>query len=416
MKFITDKNIKETFWAFLSKGGVFLFYYLIQLFFIEVMEVEQWGKWSLFVSLLNIAALCSTLGTNLSVQKYIAQYSNEDNFKDVLNSSIKLRLSGSVLFIVFLIIIFKPLLRIMNRMELYRLYLVAIPYIFLFSIVDFFNSIFQGFHRLKYNAIIKFIEHGLKAFITVGLFLFINKLATIILSYSIAYLLTSILCIIMFYNIVYKKALGDGTKSYVREIFLYSIPLFIMVVGAFISIEVDTIMLNLLQGDYETAIYSTAKQVVRQVPHISLALSMGIMPLFANMNESNKKAFKKKFDKWFFINLMILFIILLLLIFISPIIIPWLFNHKYDASIIPLQLLSPYVFFMGVSVFTGSFLDYRGLAKKRAVNLFIAIVLNIILNYFFIKSYGAIGASIATTLSFIPYFLLNLYEVKVAFS
>lgn len=415
MKVEISKSLKEIGWAFISKVNVFLFYYLIQYFFIKLMDVEQWGKWSFFMSTLNVITLCSTLGINNSIQKYIAQYSGTSDFKDVLKSSMKLRIIGSVIFIVCFVLLIKPFLIAINREGLSKLFFLSIPYVFFFGMVDFFNFVFQGYHRLKYNAYLKFFEHGLKFVFTIVLFSLIQKLSIIVVSFNISFLLSSLVCVFVFYNVIYKKAQGTNSKSYLKEIFYYSIPQLIMVLGAYISIEIDTIMLNIMKGDYETAVYSTAKQIVRQLPHISFAISIGIMPIFAKMDEQNKEKLKRKFDKWFYINFGLVAFVVLSILVLSPLILPWLFDHKYDASILPLQILSPYLLFNGISVFTALFLDYRGLAKKRAVNLFITIILNIVLNYFLIQKYGAVGASISTTISFIPYFLLNLYEVKRVF-
>lgn len=415
LKIVDNKNIKETFWAFLSKGSIFLFFYLIQLFFIENMSVEQWGKWSLFISILNIVTLCSILGINISVQKFVAQYNNTKHFKPVLFTSIKLRAIGSTVYLILVLVLVKPLLLFFNKSDLICLFYWSVPYIFFWGIIDFFNSIFQGVHRLKYSALIKFYEHGIKLLVVIILFAFHKRLYVIGSAFSISYFITFLISIFFFYKVIYKDAGGRGEVDYTGQILKYSLPLFMMTTGAFISIEIDTIMLNALKGDYETGIYSTAKQLLRQVPHISIAFAAGIMPIFAKMNNDNKVEMKKKFDKWFRMNFGVLSIILIISVSLSPFILPWFFKNKYNESILSFQILSPYIFMMGVSIFTGAFLDYRGLAKKRAINLFITIALNVVLNYFFIKKYGAVGASIATTVSHIPYFLLNLYEVRIAF-
>src|SRR5205814_5957874 len=62
------------------------------------------------------------------------------------------------------------------------------------------------------------------------------------------------------------------------QLYRYSLPVFLMSIAGFISPEIDTIMLKNLATDYETGIYSAAKQIVTFLPHIALAFSMGIIP------------------------------------------------------------------------------------------------------------------------------------------
>jgi len=42
----------------------------------------------------------------------------------------------------------------------------------------------------------------------------------------------------------------------IRQLYLYSLPVFLMSIAGFISPEIDTIMLKNLATDYETGIYS----------------------------------------------------------------------------------------------------------------------------------------------------------------
>lgn len=92
-----------------------------------------------------------------------------------------------------------------------------------------------------------------------------------------------------------------------------------------------------------------------------------------------------------------------------------LVGSDYSGSLYPLRILVIYAFFLSTSAFISSFLDYVGLAKKRAKNLTVAILLNAILNIILIPKYGAVGAASATLMSYLPYFVLNVLEVKKVF-
>jgi len=80
-----------------------------------------------------------------------------------------------------------------------------------------------------------------------------------------------------------------------------------------------------------------------------------------------------------------------------------------------LKLLVPFILISSYLILLSSFLDYRGLAKKRAFYLSISALINIFLNYFLIPQIGASGAAIATSTAYIPYIIFNGLEVKREF-
>jgi O-antigen/teichoic acid export membrane protein len=201
-------------------------------------------------------------------------------------------------------------------------------------------------------------------------------------------------------------------NNFMGTIFRYSIPLFFVSIGFLIATEVDTVMLGLLSSDAEVGTYAVAKQITIKLPHISLAMAMGTMPVFAKLNDGNKEELKKLFYKLLRTNALIFGIIALAIVFLSWFFVPLIFGVQYSASVLPLQILTVYLLSFSFSVFLSSFLDYQGLAKKRAVNLSVSAILNIVLNFILIPEYGAVGAAIATSISYLPYIFLNWFEVK----
>ncbi len=189
-------------------------------------------------------------------------------------------------------------------------------------------------------------------------------------------------------------------------------PLFIITIGFLIATEIDTVMLGFLSTDTELGIYGVAKQVVIKLPHISVAIAMGSMPVFAKLNDDNRKELKIFFYKLLKTNTVIYLIITTGILLFSPFFVPMIFGNEYCASVLPLQILTVYSVVFSYSILLGNFLDYQGLANKRAVFLTISVIINIIINTILIPEYGAVGAAIATSISYFPYIIFNWIEVK----
>lgn len=408
---LRNKLFKETVWSFLTKGITFLLVFAVNIFLARFLAVEKFGLWSFFFAILSIILLLSYWGINASAMKYIAEHNKTPNLRSVLKSSIKLRVLFSLIFSVALLFLYKPLTILINRPELENLFLLAVPLVFLSGITEYLKAVFMGLHRNKYNLIINLFEYGLKLILVVLFLMFSNSLDSIVTSYSLALLITVIVGVYLLYFNFYKD-LKYSNKNFSKKIFRYSLPLFFIGIGFWIATEIDIVMLGFLKGNYEVGIYSVAKEIIIKLPHIALAITMGTMPLFAKLKKANKEKLKKLFYKLLNINTMIFIPIALFIIFFSWFFIPLIYGPKYSESVLPLQLLTPYLVLFSYSIFLSSFLDYQGLAKKRAINLSVAVILNILLNLFLIPKYGASGAAIATSLSYIPYVILNWIEVK----
>jgi O-antigen/teichoic acid export membrane protein len=63
-------------------------------------------------------------------------------------------------------------------------------------------------------------------------------------------------------------------------------------------------------------------------------------------------------------------------------------------------------------MFFNALLDYQGRATRRARNFLFTIVLTVLLNLYLIPRFGAVGAAVSTTVSFAPYVILNVLEVR----
>lgn len=408
-----NKILKEISWSFFTIGVVFLLYFSLNIYLARSLGVEKFGSLSFFLSILSIFILLSGFGINVSTSKYVAQYNKTEKLITVLNSGIKLRFIFSLFFSIIIAIFHNQLALFVGKPELSLLFLFAAPLLFFSGVVAFLKKVFQGLHRLKYNFIINFLENGLKLVLVVIFFTFSSEIFSIINAFVLSFLITSFVGFYLLYKNFYKKYKTNyKEKSFSKDIFEYSIPLLFISIGFAVAMEVDILMLGLLTTDREVGIYTVAKKIAVKLPHISIAISMGVMPLFVKFNNDKQEKLKKIFYTVLKINTLIFFIIALVIFFFSPFFIPLIFGSQYSSSALSLQILTVYLVAYSFSILLSSFLNYQGLAKKRAVNLSFSIFLNIVLNFALIPSYGAVGAAISTSVSYLPYVFLNWRETK----
>ena len=237
------------------------------------------------------------------------------------------------------------------------------------------------------------------------------ELYNIVNSFIIATFISATIGLYLLYKKFYNRKI-ESTYHFTKEILSYSFPIFFVSIGFLVATEVDTVMLGLLSTNTQVGLYAVAKQLIIKLPHIALAISMGTMPVFAKMNRRNKEKLCKLFNNLLKTNALTFGVIVSVILLFSTYFIPLIYGSEYIGSVLPMQILTGYLLLYSFSIFLTSFLNYRGLAAKITVNMTISIVLNVALNFMLIPEYGASGAAVATTISCIPYVILNWFEVK----
>jgi len=414
--FIKNKLIKETFWSFAGKGTTFLLVMLFNVYLARRLGTERFGEWAFFFSLLTVISVLSYSGINASARRYVAQRSETEELSGVLKSSVRLRFIVSLVFAVSLFLVRRPLAAFIGRPEFAPLFAAAAPLIFFAGLVEFLKQVFTGLHRIRYNFIVNLVEYGLKLLLVVFFLGFSRSLTGIVNSFTIAAFTAAVIGFYCLRKNFYMKDRADGKKDFTKHIFKYSIPLFFIGIGFLLVTEIDTLMLGVLSTDREVGLYAVAKQIIVKLPHISLAMAMGIMPVFAKLNSKNKRKLMALFYRLLKMNAVVFLVIVTILLFFSRSFICFAFGSAYSAAALPLRILTAYLVFYSFSVLLSSFLNYQGRAAKRAVSLGACMLFNIALNVLLIPAYGAVGAAVATTVSFFPYTVLNAIEVRKVFS
>ena len=410
------KYAKETFWALASKGVAFVFYYALVYFLTRQMTVEVWGDWSAFLALLNIVLLISDQGINAANKRYVAKTRGSAELGGLVCATLTLRVLASLLFTVVIALLIPPLLSWLHQANHIALMQRSLLLIALYRVMDYFKSLFEALHRLRSTFIINTVEHGLKLFLVLLLYRGGDEFFTIVTAFTVAVAVALAAGFVLTIQTIPGMFVPRQAWPNIRQLYLYSLPVFLMSIAGFISPEIDTIMLKNLATDYETGIYSAAKQIVIFLPHIALAFSMGIIPGISIFDETAAPTQRRLYYR-LLAGLAGLYLIVCLGIVIFA---RWgmrlFFRPEYHTASTTLLVLIPFVIFNAATIFSGNLMLYRGLAWQRLANVGVTITANVVLNWLLIPVWGAVGAAAASSLAYLPYCLLNLKAADKAFS
>ena len=208
--------------------------------------------------------------------------------------------------------------------------------------------------------------------------------------------------------LIFRKARPRIIKEYWKYSLKISIPSIFNTLSDLILMQCDRLMLTSLAGTEETAEYSVIYNVSSIIVAIYQAINGAWLPWFFGKVKNNKAEDIKKYQGYY----MLLFSVFSCgMMTISPELIKIMSPRNYWGGI---RYVAPIVvasYLIYLYAFFSSYLLYEKKTGRIAINTIIAAVLNIVLNYVFIPEYKAVGAVIATVVSYVVLFLLHLIAV-----
>lgn len=415
--------VKNTFFSLASKFMAIILYMLTDIMLVNILDINDYGKWSYIFSVLTILCGIVRFGENNSTRVFIVCADDENKRNSFLNAGFVLRIliSSCMCSIFFIAINIWAIFFEKNNMFWNQISYIkfGLLYVFFNTFSEFYKEINIAYNNFKRIFIITLLEYGgYFALSFIFLNIFSKRIEKPIYGVEVGYIIA--LLVVTIFGTYWAR--NDGLNllkkidvNKIKEIFRYALPILCVSLGAIFLTEMDTIMIGILQNNNEVAVYSVAKKISNKSSNLNMAICASVMPQFAVITRENKNKKKKKFRKIIILNGIIAGGVILCYVFIFPMFIIKLYGSKYYASIYILRILAVYYFFETMTDFMGMLLEYQKKAKMRSIFYFIMVICNLGMNYILIPKYGAIGAAIATSISMIPYMGFLIYECRKIF-
>jgi len=193
--------------------------------------------------------------------------------------------------------------------------------------------------------------------------------------------------------------------EWIKNLFNYGKYAFGTTVSSILSGTVDQMMLGAMMSPAASASFNIATRITNLLDIPTNAIATIVFPQSAKriVTEGNE-GIRYLYEKSVGTIIAILAPGVLFLYFFSGFVIDFLAGGKYDDSIPLLRVLLVYCLLIPYGRQFGTVLDSIGKTKLTFKIVLFSAILNLTLNYFFIKHFGTIGAPvaslIATTISF----------------
>ncbi len=381
------------------------------------LGIEEYSEWTFFFAILTMFFYVGWLGINAATKVFVSKCITQEDNNKVIWASIRIRFLASVIFAVVMVIIIGIETHLIATTRKYRnlniLLFWSVAIVFVNSFTEYFKELLIGLKKYKLLAIFSVFEYAGYLVCTALFMIFNNN----VINVARGYLVGGIIALFCGYILVCKTTgfsitnKATPNNNLTEKMMKYAIPLAIMGLGSVVLIEMDTFLLGILSTKIETATYSIGKNLCSKLAHINYALATAVIPSVTLRIE--KGLFKKRdLKKYEFYNCIISIVVFLCIFIFAEIYIAVIYGNQYSNATVNLRMLAPYYLMTGFAVFYAQFLDFTGKARARVIVYAIMIILNFVLDVLLIPKMGAIGASLATDLALVPYFVLTFIMTK----
>jgi len=328
---------------------------------------------------------------------------NRKDIKKIVENILSIRLllaliSFSLLFL-FLLFVPKPID--------YKILIILFG-LNMFPLVFSFDWVFQGIEKMEFQA----MSEAIRAFCYfVLVFLLVKNIENILfvpIFFIISYFISAIFLFYIFIKkfgwikLVFQK---ENWKFFALSALPIGTSAFLMQFG----VNINIILLGFLKGDIAVGGFSAANRLVAIPIGINGLFFTAVFPLMSKYHQESKEKLKKLV---FGLSKIAFFLGMPLMvggIILAPEVISFVYGSEYKLSVLPLQVLMIYLFFIFLSAPFQYLIPAANKQKYFLYSMAISAFVNLVLNLTLIPFYGATGACLALACGYFFLFILLYY-------
>lgn len=356
---------------------------------------QQFGTLSFAIAFVALFTPLYTLGLDKIVVRDIVQH--PEQAQETLGSALGLRLVAGILGAIavtgFIILLRpgQPVLQMLVGLMAFGL---------VFQASDVVTFWFQSQIQAKYDVQARSSAYGIASLARIGFILTQASLAAIGLTYVLESLLRAVGL-----GVIYRRAGRIKEKwrfslKRAKTLLQNSWPLILSGVSIMVYMRIDQVMLGQMANDEAVGIYSAAVKLSEAWYFIPITIAASVFPAIVKLKYTDENSYSHQIHNLFKLIVAISYVVILFLVVFSRPLITTLFGETYIASSGVLMVHAWSGVFVALGTVRSLWMTTENLLVLSFVFTFLGAIVNILLNYLLIPHFLAMGASIATLISY----------------
>lgn len=388
------KSILNNFsWMFLLKITELASSFVLGVVLARYFGAENYGVYSVILAVTTVCSSLSTFGLNHLVTKEIKNANKPYN--TVIGHAIYFRIFASLL--CFLLVYFFAELVVSDSIAPF-LYLILGAQVFTsFKVVEYF---FLASSNMKPFIILNVSNNMIFLLVKILVIYFDGSLEDILVTLAIENLTVGLGSLL-----VYKFKASEGIrfsidKYYSKNLFKMSFPLVLSSLTAIIYLKIDILMLSYFSSKESVGVYAVASRLSEVWYVLPTLISSAVFPKILELKSKNHERYLIGIQKMLDFLSASAFLLSVFITIFASLIIDILFGSEYSESALVLRIhiwASVFIFMRAIASkwFIAEDLYYMSFVTHGA-----GAIINVLLNYFLIPTYGPVGAAVATVFSY----------------
>lgn len=373
----------------LGNIGLRISSFLLIPFYTHTLLIEDYGRLATILMTIQILISIMGLGTERAFTRFAAEYHAKNQTGLLFSTALQLNLVVGLSVTMITVYLFQPIFRDVLHLENVTKYIllacgVALTQSLFLNIINYYRTFNEG---LKYTIAGTAAAFFLILSTLTFLLVFNMSISGVLLAQIMTY---SILGFFIFLRIILKTGISISMIA-MKKVIYYGFPLVFAMSADLVLDTTAFYFIGFFSDLKSVAIYSIGYKLAQVAGMILiLPFQLALEPfIFANLYKPNIKVTISKLLTY----LCLLFaFVALAIVFISRQLITIIAPAEYSQSYVIIFLLLPGIAFMGVHYIGQSLLHIKNKSYITGITATIFTILSVILNYFFIKTFGVYGA------------------------
>lgn len=386
-----------------------LLWFVAKILVVRSITKEDFGIYSIAVAVAGILSVIGSLGVQEGIARFIPIYIGENREKDaesMSSAAVKVGLASGAFFFGALFLLSGIIARdVFYKPEIEASIRVIAIFVPCSVMANVMGGIFRG-HNIMTPRVFIF-DIGQPFFFLLLVFIFSSlslPFISIVYAYSAAMAIVCVTAVIYFLKRLNLNPFSIKAGKFGSELLKFSAPLLAATVLGIVLSWCDTIMLGRYTSASEVGIYNIAMSLAKLLIFPLGAMEFAYMPIAGELYVKKQLVELNKtyqtLTKWNFSATLPIFFVLF---FFPETTITFLFGSRFIDASTTLRILSVcFLFhaFLGANVVL---MIIMGRSKDLMLVSIFGTSVDIMLNYILIKiyGYGAVGASVATLISYL---------------
>lgn len=388
------RYFENTSWLFTHRAFNIITNLFVGIWIARYLGPESYGILAYSVAIVSIFNAIAKLGLDNILKRELT--ANPKKYTQFLGTAFWLKVIGAALSMLLLAFVLP--FSSSDPSTKFMVSFIAISMFFNTSeVIDFY---YQSQVKAKFTTFSKISALCISSLAKIVLILIQAPL----LWFVIAIVFTAMIQALFFWGMYirqkYELFLLKFNKDLAKTMLKDSWPLIFTGMSLMLQAKVDQIMLKEMLGSEIVGHYSVSLRIVEALALFSVIANNSLMPAIVSAKERSQELYKNRLLNFYRLHFILCLLVTIPLALLAKPIILVLFGDAYVAAIIILTVMSARLFFAHMGAARNAFLITENLTKFALFTMVMGTIVNILANLILIPEYAAVGAVIATIISF----------------